>query len=236
MHQPHIFRSFLVPLLAWIVCFSPILYFFNLYVPEPYMDEKLHVRQVQAYCDGRWEHYEEDLTTPPGLYAVSIWIAKLISLLSGDKLSVSSTSTLCSTFFLRGTIYLVHCLNSALIHALLVILQPDAPPAVRAAKTLELALFPLHFFFSFLYYPDVLSVFLILSSYLLSLYRRYTSAALLGLAACLTTQTNIAWVLWIALVSILRLYEHKRLEMTEQSAHHLVCESCCIPLFLASHE
>jgi len=33
---------------------------------QPYMDEVFHIPQAQAYCQGRWRHWDAMITTPPG--------------------------------------------------------------------------------------------------------------------------------------------------------------------------
>lgn len=37
------------------------------YVPEPYLDEIFHIPQAQKYCQGRYDEWDDKLTTPPGL-------------------------------------------------------------------------------------------------------------------------------------------------------------------------
>ncbi|KAI0004109.1 glucosyltransferase [Russula compacta] len=44
----------------------------NVRVTEPYMDEPFHVPQVQAYCNGDWSYWDQKITTPPGLYVLTI--------------------------------------------------------------------------------------------------------------------------------------------------------------------
>jgi alpha-1,2-glucosyltransferase len=39
----------------------------NRVVPEPYMDEVIHIPQAQAYCKGHYATWDPRLTTPPGL-------------------------------------------------------------------------------------------------------------------------------------------------------------------------
>jgi len=34
---------------------------------EPYIDEIFHVPQAQSYCKGRFEDWNDKITTPPGL-------------------------------------------------------------------------------------------------------------------------------------------------------------------------
>eukprot|EP00457_Paulinella_chromatophora_P004361 gb/GEZN01004373.1/.p1 GENE.gb/GEZN01004373.1/~~gb/GEZN01004373.1/.p1 ORF type:complete len:553 (-),score=72.13 gb/GEZN01004373.1/:322-1848(-) len=202
-------------MLAWVVCFSPILLTFAWLAPDPYMDEIFHIPQAQAFCSGRWMDYHPAITTGPGLYVFSWALAHLASALTAFTVPVSGSSVLCSLLFLRGTVFLVHCLTSSLLHILLLVLQPLTAPERRAAKTMELSLFPLFFFFSFLYYTDVLATFLVLLMYLVSLQRRHFWSALVGLLALFVRQTNIAWVLWVLACAVLRDYESKRLEVRE---------------------
>lgn len=85
-----------------------------------------------------------------------------------------------------------------LAHRRPLLLLATAPLALRASPApLQAAvcfLFPVHYFFSFLYYTDVPSLFFTLAAYLASRRRRYRLAAALGAAAVLVRQTNAVWV------------------------------------------
>ena len=35
--------------------------------PEPYIDETFHVPQCQEYCQGKFNEWNDKITTPPGL-------------------------------------------------------------------------------------------------------------------------------------------------------------------------
>jgi hypothetical protein len=35
--------------------------------PEPYLDEVFHIPQAQVYCEGRFDVWDDKITTPPGL-------------------------------------------------------------------------------------------------------------------------------------------------------------------------
>lgn len=59
-------------------------------------------------------------------------------------------------------------------------------------------LFPVHFFFIFLYYTDTASTFFFLASWLAAIKRRYVTSGLLGTASILIRQTNVVWVGFIA--------------------------------------
>jgi alpha-1,2-glucosyltransferase len=63
----------------------------KVFVPEPYLvsivtgplllresadvrlqDEVFHIPQAQAYCKGKWDHWDDKITTPPGLYVLPL--------------------------------------------------------------------------------------------------------------------------------------------------------------------
>lgn len=64
-------------------------------------------------------------------------------------------------------------------------------------SSVTLSLFPLLYFFTFLYYTDTGSTAFVLLSYLCSLKSRHSCAALSGLCAVLFRQTNIVWVVFV---------------------------------------
>ncbi|KAI9216013.1 DIE2/ALG10 family-domain-containing protein [Blastocladiella britannica] len=49
-------------------------------VDVPYMDEPFHVPQAQAYCAGRFDVWDPKLTTPPGLYWLTLAILRPVAL------------------------------------------------------------------------------------------------------------------------------------------------------------
>ena len=49
--------------ISHIVAFAIV----NNAAPEPYIDETFHVSQCQAYCQGRFNEWNDKITTPPGL-------------------------------------------------------------------------------------------------------------------------------------------------------------------------
>ncbi|XP_067172089.1 dol-P-Glc:Glc(2)Man(9)GlcNAc(2)-PP-Dol alpha-1,2-glucosyltransferase isoform X4 [Apteryx mantelli] len=81
----------------------------------PYMDEAFHVPQAQAYCEGRFQQWDPMITTLPGLYLVSVGIAKPAAWLFGWPGGIA-----CSTAMLRfinllfsvGNFYLLYLLLS----------------------------------------------------------------------------------------------------------------------------
>lgn len=77
------------------------------------------------------------------------------------------------------------------------------------ATAFVLAIFPLLYFFVFLYYTDVGSTFFVLLSYYLSIRHSYGMSSMAGGIAILFRQTNIVWVGFICVSAILRLLEER---------------------------
>ncbi|KAK0721947.1 DIE2/ALG10 family-domain-containing protein [Lasiosphaeria miniovina] len=179
----------------------------NDFVPEPYLDEVFHVPQAQTYCAGRYWEWDDKITTPPGLYLLSVACHKLW------MVSECSTASL-RTNNLLATLLMV--LLATLCRGLI-----EARAAERNGGTkqqqhrtravsvyafytgLNIALFPVLFFFSALYYTDVVSTLLVLIAYRNHLLRvgpdRPGMASdvwtvVLGVAALLMRQTNVFWV------------------------------------------
>ena len=78
--------------------------------PEPYMDEIFHIPQAQNYCSYNFSHWNNKITTLPGLYLASVVILKPWSLLSGIQLvDACSTFTLrfVNVLFLAGNLWLI---------------------------------------------------------------------------------------------------------------------------------
>ncbi|KAH8730073.1 alpha-2-glucosyltransferase Alg10 [Phaeosphaeriaceae sp. PMI808] len=177
-------------------------------VKEPYLDEFFHIPQAQKYCNSDYT-WDPKITTPPGLYLV----AKLFKSLIG-----------CDTNSLRALNVGALCLICPMSYDILRMLRtrtipgqdkpqhvkvtdknlPEDDPAVvlDANIALNIALFPPLFFFSALFYTDVMSTLAVLLSY--SAFLRMNSAVMnplgniyvvfIGLLALLFRQTNIFWV------------------------------------------
>uniref|UniRef100_A0A2P2KJG5 Dol-P-Glc:Glc(2)Man(9)GlcNAc(2)-PP-Dol alpha-1,2-glucosyltransferase n=1 Tax=Rhizophora mucronata TaxID=61149 RepID=A0A2P2KJG5_RHIMU len=184
----------------WVI---PVSILVNRIVPDPYMDEVFHIPQAQQYCKGRFWSWDPMITTPPGLYYLSL--AHVACLYPGMFLAqvVSSFSELCSTAILRSINCLLAVLCSILVYEIITHLRPNLNQRKATLIAIVLALYPLHWFFTFLYYTDVLSLTAVLSMYLACLKKRYHLSALLGAFAVLIRQTNIVWMLFVACIGII---------------------------------
>ncbi|KAH6659089.1 DIE2/ALG10 family-domain-containing protein [Truncatella angustata] len=170
----------------------------NAFVPRPYMDEIFHVPQAQVYCEGKYAQWDDKITTPPGLYFLSIIWARLSGY--GD----------CSLETLRRfNLFIIACTAVVAAASRAIIEGPSAKGQLNSAYSIHtginIALFPVLFFFSGLYYTDVISTFVVLIAYLnhrrrLGQGNRGRSVVndlytvFLGVLALFMRQTNVFWV------------------------------------------
>ncbi|KAG0254726.1 glucosyltransferase [Actinomortierella ambigua] len=166
---------------------------FNTIVPNPYMDEIFHIPQAQRYCKGDYWTWDPKLTTPPGLYAIS-------------NLMLLLKRPVCTTLALRLTNFIYPIVSFFAMAGILKHLH--GPRVTRSQCYITSAivlLFPMTWFFNFLYYTDGGSTTFFLVSWLAALKRSHVLAAL-GLAIALTfRQTNIIWALFILGTSLLNI-------------------------------
>ncbi|XP_030643074.1 dol-P-Glc:Glc(2)Man(9)GlcNAc(2)-PP-Dol alpha-1,2-glucosyltransferase [Chanos chanos] len=163
---------------------------------DPYMDEIFHVPQAQRYCQGKFSEWDPMITTLPGLYLVSIGVIKPVVWLAD-----LTGKVVCSTAMLRFVNLLFNCGNLYLLYLITCkVHQKDKSrmAAQRLLSALSLSIFPVLYFFTFLYYTDAGSTFFTLFTYLMCLYGSHKAAALLGICAILFRQTNIIWVMFCA--------------------------------------
>ncbi|KAI1660663.1 glycosyltransferase family 59 protein [Daldinia decipiens] len=174
--------------------------FVTKHASNPYLDEVFHVPQAQVYCDGKFGVWDDKITTPPGLYILTI----LETRLSGLACSVYSLRE----FNVKIISYLIIAVVASRAQLRQLGTASNAPTSnlysVDSFWTgINVTLFPVLFFFSGLYYTDVLSTFVVLLAYINHLGRMYSDnpstasnvrTIFLGLLALSVRQTNIFWV------------------------------------------
>uniref|UniRef100_A0ACD5V4T7 Uncharacterized protein n=1 Tax=Avena sativa TaxID=4498 RepID=A0ACD5V4T7_AVESA len=180
---------------AWAV---PVAVLVNSVVPDPYMDEIFHVPQAQRYCRGEFLVWDPMITTPPGLYYISL--AYLASLFPGAwAIKVAEAfDLLCTTALLRSTNVIMAMVCGVLVHDLLLCIKPGIGKTKATAYAILVALYPVHWFFTFLYYTDVASLAAVLATYLFCLKKRFWVSAMFGAVSILFRQTNVIWMIFIA--------------------------------------
>ncbi|EUC66877.1 alpha-1,2-glucosyltransferase, glycosyltransferase family protein [Rhizoctonia solani AG-3 Rhs1AP] len=169
-------------------------------VQEPYMDEPFHIPQAQAYCRGEWDYWDPKLTTPPGLYILSVVLKKVFLFK-------------CTIPILRMNNLLLNLMLPPLISHCLALYRSDRPPRSLIQPTVEsiaISAFPIAWFFSFLYYTELGSVVFVLATILAAGRGAHVLAALTGAASCTFRQTNIVWVAYAAAFGILQDMRRRR--------------------------
>ncbi|KAJ6136818.1 CAZyme family GT59 [Penicillium chrysogenum] len=110
---------------------------------KPYLDEVFHVPQAQAYWSHKWTQWDPKLTTPPGLYLCSYTIFAIVLLLRGSPTKLTPD-------VLRMTNRTTN----------------TRPLGANVSHTvLNICLFLPLFFFSGLYYTDVLALLVVVEAY-----------------------------------------------------------------------
>ncbi|KAF9269957.1 glucosyltransferase [Marasmius fiardii PR-910] len=172
----------------------------NRLVDEPYMDEPFHIPQAQAYCRGDFDVWDPKITTPPGLYFMSLVLKKVF--LFKCNLQMLRLTTTLSLLALPIVLTRLICFH-----------QRIRPPSSLLSPTpdaIVLSLFPIGWFFGFLYYTEVPSLILVALTVVSACDDRHWVAALFGLLSCTFRQTNIIWVLYAFTASQLTYLRFRR--------------------------
>ncbi|XP_071544183.1 dol-P-Glc:Glc(2)Man(9)GlcNAc(2)-PP-Dol alpha-1,2-glucosyltransferase [Panulirus ornatus] len=181
--------SFIFPLV--IGAFTAVSYVFFVIVytvqPKPFIDEIYHIPQAQKYCEGKFGEWDSKITTLPGLYLFSIGLNGPVSWVLGRPL--------CDVFSLRITNLVAAAFLLSTIHKLLIHLHGSKIDSWKLMLSgLNLSLLPVLYWFTFLYYTDVLSTLVVLVMILFHLNHAPITAAAMGVVAVMMRQTNIIWV------------------------------------------
>ena len=93
---------------------------------------------------------------------------------------VSFPSELCSTFVLRSINVAFSLICAVLFRQILLHLESESSHKVTFLKVFALTCYPLHWFFTFLYYTDVGSTTAVFAMYLASLKKSYWMSAMVS--------------------------------------------------------
>ncbi|ETV98407.1 hypothetical protein H310_08574 [Aphanomyces invadans] len=182
---------------AWLFC---------MHAPLAYMDEVFHFPQTQRYCEGRWDVWDPKITTFPGLYIVGTWLGTAVHF---TQSFVQHDSPLCSLTVLRSANVLFSLGSLFLIVKLRSMKYSASTATTGIVHGVAIALFPVHYFFSFLYYTDAGALFFVLVMYYFAQVGRtdrlrrgaWTTSNLIsvasGFAAVGFRQTNVIWVVFV---------------------------------------
>ncbi|EFC45755.1 alpha-2-glucosyltransferase [Naegleria gruberi] len=173
----------------------------NSHVPNPYMDEIFHIPQAIKFVQNRFTEWDDKITTLPGLYLFSYVYEHLGMNISSIR-SYMGTSASFRSLNLIFTLLMFIVLGGLL---------------KNYAKAFRLTLFPLTYFFAFLYYTDVGSCLFVLLSVYFARKNQIALSGLCSLIAVLFRQSNIIWAFWIVLSSIIESFESTDVEFSSGS-------------------
>ncbi|PWY84681.1 alpha-1,2 glucosyltransferase alg10 [Aspergillus sclerotioniger CBS 115572] len=172
----------------------------NAVVPEPYLDEAFHVPQAQAYWAHKWTHWDPKITTPPGLYLWSYVLCVIALFLRGSPTELTPDALRATN--VAATAVALPLRLQTLLDRLRRTRNTRPSGAWLSHTVLNICLFPPLFFFSGLYYTDILALLVVIEAYNWDLKRSQGAFAplqtlvfiVLGLATLAFRQTNIFWV------------------------------------------
>ncbi|KAI0141828.1 glycosyltransferase family 59 protein [Xylariaceae sp. FL1272] len=169
-------------------------------VNEPYLDEVFHILQAQVYCEGRYYDWDDKITTPPGLYILTVLYNRLMSR-SCTIRNIRGFNTDVTLFI---AVIALACRSSLDKTRSGRKGTEQRPSSHDIWSGVNIALFPVIMFFSGLYYTDPLSTAVVLLAYYQHLegpssrglsYLSYNASVVgLGIFALLNRQTNVFWV------------------------------------------
>ncbi|ODQ79902.1 glycosyltransferase family 59 protein [Babjeviella inositovora NRRL Y-12698] len=154
-------------------------------VTEPFIDEIFHLRQCQQYCGGDFYTWDPKITTPPGLYYLGYaWAYGLDRLGLVDACGISALRSL---NLMGGVVCLQLLFSFTQKHS-------------HGVWSTNLTAFPLLVVYYFIFYTDIWSTVLILTSLVLvvalplGLHPSAYLSAFIGLISISFRQTNIVWL------------------------------------------
>ncbi|GME88419.1 transferase activity protein [[Candida] boidinii] len=155
------------------------------------VDEIFHIPQAQEYCIGNFDHWNDKITTPPGLYYLAYIYNKLFTLAYGEsdqQYQYCNMQNLRSLNFIGGLVLIL----------LTLILRKNCRMSI---STLSIYLSPLLSVYYLLFYTDIWSSVLIVASYLFAVIQPFNNgfidasfSAFIGLLSLSFRQTNIVWL------------------------------------------
>ena len=171
------------------------------------MDEPFHVNQTIAYCrHHNFTHYDNKITTFPGLYLTALTLATPLS-----ALPATAAIDWCGLAVLRWYNVLYAAVAFIAFERIVWHVHPLSSSMHRLLSTLQFALLPISFVYIPLYYTDTISTTAVLLAFYsavsqpgISLHPSQSvlssplAQLLLSLLALLMRQTNVIWIAFTA--------------------------------------
>jgi alpha-1,2-glucosyltransferase len=186
------------------ILFSSILYsLYNKIENIPiYMDEIFHLDQTISYYNNKFKSWNNKLTTFPGTFFIASMFFKLINLF---KIEINENN---SIKIARLFIVIISIFSFILLSFFKK--KNNIEQDLKYKLQLIICLFPINFFYNFLYYTDALSIFSLILFFYVNLYanKNYLFRFLSGILCILIRQNNIIWVNFFSLKDVIDLIQN----------------------------
>lgn len=146
------------------------------------IDELFHLPQAKAYCKKKFTHWDEKITTFPGLYLIASCISDYYE---------------CNTYNLRFINLVGSVINLLLFSSILKFTYEKSSEGTLkiVLQALNLAILPPLYFYSHVFYTDTLSLSFLLMYTRCSLVKNHKGFLIIfAVCSVLMRQTNIVWV------------------------------------------
>ena len=188
-------------LLYSFVLVSAILFslFNNIEKIPIYMDEKFHLEQTLSYYNNKFNSWNNKLTTFPGTFFFGSIFLKLFHFF---HFQINETN---SIKIERLFIIIISIFSFILLSFFKK--KNNVEQDLKYKFQLIICLFPINFFYNYLYYTDTFSIFSLILFFYLNLYssKNYFLRFLSGLLCISIRQNNIIWVNFFALKEVINL-------------------------------
>lgn len=195
-----------------------VLLFENVNKSSPLIiDEEFHLPQGMAYCKRNFSEYDPKITTPPGLYIISMAILAPFGVCSWYNLRFVNLVANGLNFFL----YYIVARYSYTHH------HNEEFPIVLTA--VNMAILPPLYFFSHVYYTDILSVTFVMAMMFFFLSDLHLLASFSGLFSIIMRQTNVVWVAMFGGIYFTREFMYVlKTDRKNESGDNLIIPDRCV--------
>ena len=164
-----------------------------------YMDEIFHLNQTISYYDNKFKSWNNKLTTFPGTFFIVSMFFKLLNLFN-IEINENNAINIARLFIVIISIFSFILLSFFKK-------KNNIEQDLKYKLQLIICLFPINFFYNFLYYTDALSIFSLILFFYFNLYanKNYILRFLSGLLCISIRQNNIIWVNFFSLKDVLNL-------------------------------
>jgi len=193
----------------WLLFVFSLNVFFlvNKNVSDPYMDEIFHIPQVQTFCSGNID-WDPKITTFPGLYIFTLGYLGVLSIFT--QTFGYGFEQLCQSIWMLRSVNLLFAVGNAATLVLIIQHKKLSNSSLSAINAgIIIALFPVLYFFNFLYYTDPGSLFFVLLTYYFNIKQRNNISGMLSICALSFRQTNIIWCFFCTFTAVLESWERQ---------------------------